>query len=114
MLVVMGTTLALSEPCPICSTRLFRNGGRGMRLEDLLPIAKTATLAQTWQAWQQGKLILAFLGDGSKIFAVGRPRSWVCEVHSERGEEYRNSTEMVIWKNCNDKGEIIPDVITGV
>ena len=55
------------------------------------------TLAQTWQAWSRGEKILADLGDGSRIRAVGQPRRWVCEVRSERGVEYRQSDEMVVW-----------------
>lgn len=73
-------------------------------IEDLLPIDRTHTLAETWRAWKEGVLIVAFLGDGSQISAVGRPRSWVCEVHSERGVENRQSDEVVIWKECDANG----------
>lgn len=67
------------------------------------------TLAETWRAWKDGLLIVAYLGDGSKISAVGRPHSWVCEVHSTRGVENRHSTEMVMWESCDQDGKPIPE-----
>lgn len=73
------------------------------------PQRQVRTLAETWRAWREGTLILAFLGDGSQISAVGRPHSWVCEVHSTRGVEYRQSDEIVLWEPCDKDGNrIIP------
>jgi len=61
-------------------------------------------LCQLWRAWQQGKKIVAELGDGSPIEAVGRPHNWVCEVHSTRGVEYRRSDEIVFCTPLEEDG----------
>lgn len=65
-----------------------------------------------WPAYQppngEPEKFNAFLGDGSKISAVGRPRGGICEVHSERGVEYRHSTEPVLCEpyEPTDLGEV--------
>ena len=68
------------------------DGRKGCLGIDALPAAQRALR----QAWQRGDKITATLGDGSEITAVGRPRNWTCEVHSDRGVEHRQSTELVL------------------
>lgn len=68
-------------------------------------------LAETWKAWRDGTLICAYLGDGSKIKAIGPPRNSICEVHSERGIENRQSTEMVMWEDCDEAGRPWPQTV---
>ena len=60
-------------------------------------------LCQVWQSWKESKQFTATLGDGSAISAVGRPHKGICEVHSERGVEYRHSTEMVLCEDIETK-----------
>ena len=69
-------------------------------------------LGQVWALWggwphaaKGVKPFTASLGDGSKIDAVGRPRGGICEVHSERGIEYRHAWEQVLCEDYEPEGE---------
>jgi hypothetical protein len=60
-------------------------------------------LCWVYQMFKEGLLIKAQLGDGSKITAVGRPHNWICEVHSDRGIEYRQSNESVLIEKLSEE-----------
>lgn len=63
-------------------------------------------LCEVWQLWKMGgakSKFTATLADGSAISAVGRPHSFVCEVHSARGVENRQSDETVMCEELDTK-----------
>ena len=53
-------------------------------------------LCEVLKAWKENAQFTASLGDGSPIEVVGRPNRGVCEMHSTRGVENRQSTEQVL------------------